>query len=109
MPTPLRHATATVAPTVGRHSNLVLSTRGGITTIGVQRPSADPDSEIAGIVGEVPGVVERASWEETPRYPDYVRPATSTGRRSRRGQGTAGDTTAEGEAAQQQPQTLRLF
>ena len=96
---------------------IVVSVRAGISTIGVQRPSSDPhvesvaDSEVPEIVEEVAAVIARAKakWEEAPKYPAYVRPATSTGRRSRRGQGSGEDSTTEGEAAQAQQQALKLF
>ena len=96
---------------------VVVSIRGGSATIGVQRPSADPhielvdDPDLSGLGREVTAVIERAraKWEEAPRYPAYTRPTRSTGRRSRREQGSAQASTAEGEAAQDQPQTLRLF
>ena len=94
---------------------VVVSIKDGRATIGVQQPSSDPHVEsvdapdMCGLTQEVPAVIERARarWEEAQMFPDYVRPATSTGRRSRRGQGATRDTT-EGESAQQQ-QTLRLF
>ena len=55
-------------------------------------------------------VVERAraKWEGEPKYPAHERPAASTRRRPRREQGSAQDSTAEEEAAQDQPQS-RLF
>ena len=96
---------------------VVVSIRGGNTTIGVQRPSADPhiesfdDPDLSGLAREVTAVIERAraKWEEAPRYPAYARPNRSTRRRTRREHGSAQNTTAEGEPAQDQPQTLRLF
>ena len=96
---------------------VVVSIRGGSATIGVQRPSADPhielvdDPDLSGLVREVPAVVERAraKWDDEPKYPAHTRPAASTGRRDRRGQGTAQAATTEGGADQQQPEALRLF
>ena len=96
---------------------VVVSIRGGSATIGVQRPSADPhielvdDPDLSGLVREVPAVVERAraKWDDEPKYPAHTRPAASTGRRGRRGQGTAQAATTEGGADQQQPEALRLF
>ncbi len=96
---------------------VVVSIREGSATIGVQRPSSDPhiesfdDPDLSGLAREVSAVIERAraKWEDSPRYPAYTRPNRSTGRRSRREQGPAQDTTAEEGAAQDQPQTLRLF
>ena len=96
---------------------VVVSIREGNATIGVQRPSSDPhiesfdDPDLSGLAREVSAVIERAraKWEDSPRYPAYTRPNRSTGRRSRREQGPAQDTTAEEGAAQDQPQTLRLF
>ena len=67
--------------------------------------------EISGIVQEVPTVVERASarWDEAPKYPAYARPAPSTRRRPPRDQGSAQASATEGGAAQDQPETLKLF
>ena len=96
---------------------VVMSLKEGRSTIGVQRPSSDPhiepvdDPDLSGLVREVPAVVERARarWEDAPKYPHHERPAPSTGRRPRRVQGSAQNSTDEGEAAQQEPETLRLF
>ena len=63
---------------------VVVSIRGGNTTIGVQRPSADPhiesfdDPDPSGLAQEVSAVIERAraKWEEAPRYPAYARPSS---------------------------------
>ena len=96
---------------------VVLSIRGDRATIGVQQPSADPhiesfdDLDLAGLAREVPAVIERARarWEDEPRYPAHERPAPPARRRTRREPGVAQAETAEGEADQQQPETLRLF
>ena len=96
---------------------VVVSIRGDRATIGVQQPSADPhiesfdDLDLVGLVQEVPAVVERARarWEDEPMYPAHERPAPSPRRRTRREPGAAQAETAEGEADQQQPETLRLF
>ena len=96
---------------------VVVSIKDGRATIGVQQPSSDPhietfdDLEVSGLTQEVPAVVERARarWEETPKHPAYARPAPPARRRNRREQGAAQAGTAEGEAEQQQPETLRLF
>ena len=96
---------------------VVVSVRGGIATIGVQRPSSDPhvesvaDRGISGIVQEVPAVVERARarWEDVPKYPAHERPAPPPRRRGRREQGSAQASTDEEGTDQQQPEALRLF
>ena len=96
---------------------VVLSIRGDRATIGVQQPSSDPhiesfdDLDLTGLAQEVPGVVERARarWEDEPRHPAHERPAPPARRRTRREPGPAQPSTAEGEADQQQPETLRLF
>ena len=96
---------------------VVMSIKDGRATVGVQRPSSDPyiepvdATELSGMTQEVLAVVERAraKWEDAPKYPAYVRPAASTGRRGRRGQGAAQAAPAEREAGQQQPEALRLF
>ena len=96
---------------------IVVSIRGDRATIGVQQPSSDPyiesfdDLDLAGLTQEVPAVIERAKarWEDEPRYPAHERPAPPARRRTRREQGQAPTPTAEGEADQQQPETLRLF
>lgn len=96
---------------------LVVSIRDGKATIGVQRPSSDPhvetadDSNLFTLVGEIPAVIERAKagWKESPKHPAYERPSPPAGRRSRRRQGTAQASNAEGEGSEAQQQTLRLF
>ncbi len=97
---------------------VVVSIKGGRTTIGVQKLSADPyietfgDLDETGLTTEVPAVIERARarWEDAPKHPAYERPAPPARRRNRREQGTAQTGAAEGEAAaEQQQQTLRLF
>ncbi len=95
---------------------VVVSIKGGRATIGVQRPSSDPhietfdDPDLAGLTQEALAVVERARarWEDAPKHPAHARPAPPARRRTRREQGTAQASTAEGEA-EQQPETLRLF
>ena len=95
---------------------VVMSLKEGRATIGVQRPSSDPhietfdDPDLSGLVREVPAVVERARarWEDEPKYPHHERPAPPPRRRPRRVQGSAQNSTDEGEAAQGQPQS-RLF
>ena len=96
---------------------VVVSIKGGRATIGVQRPSSDPhietfdDHDLSGLAQEALAVVERARarWEDEPKHPAHVRPAPPARRRSRSQQGAAQASTAEGEADQQQPETLRLF
>ena len=86
-----------------------MSLKEGRATIGVQRPSSDP--YLSGLTQEVLAVVERAraKWEDEPKYPTHERPAPPDRRRTQREQGSAQDSIAEGEAAQQQQETLRLF
>ena len=96
---------------------VVVSIKGGRATIGVQRTSTDPhiesfdDRDLSELAQEVSAVVERAraKWEDEPKYPAHVRPAPPARRRARRGQGAAQAGATEGEAEQQQPETLRLF
>ena len=96
---------------------VVVSVKGGRATIGVQQPSSDPyiesfdDRDLSGLTQEVSAVIERAraKWEEAPKHPAHERPAPPARRRNRREQGAAQAGTAEGEAEQQQPETLRLF
>ena len=96
---------------------VVVSIREGRASIGVQRPSSDPyiesfdDRDVSQLAQEIPAIIERArtTWEDAPKHPAYERPAPSTGRRPRREQGPAQDSTAEGGADQQQPEALRLF
>ena len=95
---------------------VVLSIRGGRATIGVQQPSSDPhiesfdDPDLFGLADQFPAVVARARarWEEEPRYPAYEKPAPPA-RRQRRREPAADTPTADGEAEQPQPETLRLF
>ena len=96
---------------------VVVSIKEGRATIGVQRPSSDPhiesfdDPDLSGLAQEVLPVVERARvrWEGAPKYPAHARPAAATRRRGRGEQGPVQASTAEGEEAQQEPETLRLF
>ena len=96
---------------------VVVSIREGRASIGVQQPASDPyiesfdDRGLSELAQEVPAVLERARarWEDAPKHPAYERPATPTERRPRRNQRSAQASTAEGEAAQQQPQAPRLF
>ena len=96
---------------------VVVSIKGGRATIGVQRPSSDPhiesfdDADLSGLTQEVPAVIERAraKWEDEPRHPAHERPVPPARRQPRRAQGPAQAASAEGEAEQQQPETLRLF
>ena len=96
---------------------VVVSLKGGRATIGVQQPSSDPhietfdDRDLSGLTQEVSAVIERAraKWEEAPKHPAHERPAPPARSRNRREQGAAQAGTAEGEAEQQQPETLRLF
>ena len=96
---------------------VVVSIKGGRATIGVQRTSSDPhiesfdDRDLSGLAQEAVAVVERARarWEDEPKHPAHVRPAPPARRRARRGQESAQASTAEGEAAEAQQQTLRLF
>ena len=96
---------------------VVVSIKNGRATIGVQQPASDPhiesfdDADLAGLTQEVPAVIERAraKWEDGPKHPAHERPAPPGRRQNRRGQGSAQAGTAEGEAEQQQAETLRLF
>ena len=96
---------------------VVVSITGGRATIGVQQASSDPhiesfdDRDLAELTQEVPAVIERAraKWEDEPKHPAHEKPAPPARRQPRRSQGSAQARTAEGEAEQQQPETLRLF
>ena len=96
---------------------VVVSIKGGRATIGVQGASSDPhietfdDPDLSGLTQDALAVVERAraKWEEAPKFPAHVRPASPARRRVRRGQGSAQAPTAEGGADEQQSETLRLF
>ena len=98
-------------------TKVVLAIKDGRATIGVQGPSSDPHIEsfdgpdLSGLAQEVPAVIERARarWEDEPKYPAHARPTPSTRGRGRREQSSAKDSTAEGDAAQPQPETLKLF
>ena len=96
---------------------VVVSIKGGRATIGVQRTSSDPhiesfdDPDLSRLAQEALAVVERARarWEDEPKHPAYARPAPPARRRARREQESPQASTAEGEAAEAQQQTLRLF
>ena len=67
---------------------VVVSLKGGITTVGVQRPEADPHIEsfahsgLEEVLEEIVPVVERAAakWAGAPKNPAYSRPSSSNGR-----------------------------
>ena len=90
-----------------------MSIREGRATIGVQQPSSDPyiesfdDRGVSELAQEVPLMLERARarWEDAPRHPAHARPASPARRRRSREQGSTQDSTAEEEAAQDQPET----
>lgn len=98
---------------------VVLTIRGEIATIGVQRPLCDPflvsfpgdAATLENLVGHLPGVVARAvaRWGETPLYPKYDRPAPPPAAprpaRTTQGRPAAPQQTTQREAEQ----TLRLF
>ena len=96
---------------------VVVSIKDGRATIGVQRPYADPhiesfdDPDLSGLAQETLAVVERARarWENEPKHPAHVRPASPARRRNRREQAPAQAAAAGAEAEQAQQQTLRLF
>ena len=98
-------------PVPSEELKVVVYIKGGRATIGAGRPSADPHIEsfdeldLSGLAQEALAVVERArvSWEETPKYPAYERPAPPARGRNRRRQGAnqTEDTEAETEQAQQ--------
>ncbi len=90
--------------------------KGNRSITGVQQLSSDPHIEsfdgldLPGLAQEVPAVVERARArrENEPRYPAYVKPAPPARCQHRRWQESAQPATEEGEAEQQQPETLRF-
>ena len=96
---------------------VVVSLRGGITTVGVQRPGTDPYIEsferhdLADVLEKIVPVVDRAvdRWEDTPMNPAYKRPAgrNSSNRQTtrRRTTETAQPSTGD-ETPQLQQQTL---
>ncbi len=96
---------------------VVVSIKGGRTTVGVQQPSSDPhiesfiDRDLTGLTGELPAVIERArtGWQESSKHPAYQRPDPPAGRRNRRGQGAAQASNAGAETEQAHQQTLKLF
>ena len=73
---------------------VVVSLKGGITTVGVQRPEADPHIEsfahsgLEDVLEEIVPVVERAAtkWADAPKNPAYSRPSSSSGRQQTRRQ-----------------------
>ena len=96
---------------------VVVSIKGSRATIGVQQPKSDPhiesfdDRDLPGLAQEVPAVTERARarWEDEPRYPAHVKPASSARRQARRGQGLAQASTANEQEAHRQPEMPRLL
>ena len=95
---------------------VIVSLRGGITTVGVQRPEVDPHIEsfahdgLEDVLEEVVQVVERASarWEDSPKNPAYSRPTSSGGGRQtgRQAGGQARQPASGGDANAEAP-TLR--
>ena len=92
---------------------VVVTLRGGITTVGIQRPGTDPYIEsferrdLADVLEEIGPVVDRAveRWEDTPMYPAYKRPKGGNRSNRRRPAQTAQASTGE-ETPQRQQQTL---
>ena len=96
---------------------VVVTLRGGIRTVGIQRPGTDPYIEsfehrdLADVLEEIGPMVDRAveRWEDTPMYPAYKRPkgGNSSNRQTsrRRTAQTAQASTSE-ETSQRQQQTL---
>ena len=114
---PAENPTSDDKTTSPEELKVIVSIRGGRSSIGVQQSSSDPYIEsfdvqdVSELAQEVPAVLERAKarWEDAPKHPAYERPATPTDRRTRRNQGSVQASTAEGEAAEQQRQAPRLF
>ena len=90
-----------------------MTLRGGITTVGIQRPGTDPYIEsferrdLADVLEEIGPVVDRAveRWEDTPMYPAYKRPKGGNRSNRRRTAQTAQASIGE-ETPQRQQQTL---
>ena len=92
---------------------VVVSLKGGITTVGIQRPGTDPYIEsferrdLADVLDEIVPVVDRAAtkWADAPKNPAYSRPSTSGGGRQTRRQtqqpASGGDSDAEAPTLQQ--------
>ena len=88
---------------------VVVSLKGGITTVGVQRHEVDPYIEsfahdgLEGVLEEIVPVVERATarWGDSPKNPAYSRPASSSGGRQTGGQGRR--TASSGNATRKTP------
>ena len=90
-----------------------MSLKGGITTVGIQRPGTDPYIEsferrdLADVLDEIVPVVDRAAtkWADAPKNPAYSRPSTSGGGRQTRRQtqqpASGGDSDAEAPTLQQ--------
>ena len=90
---------------------VIVSLRGGITTVGIQRPGTDPYIEsferhdLADVLEKVVPVVDRAvgRWGDTPVNPAYKRPAgenssnrqTTRRRTTETAQPSTGDETPE--------------
>ena len=63
---------------------VVVARKGGIVTIGVQRPESDPHiesfeyRELEGVIEEILPVVDRAMarWDDAPMNPAYKRPSS---------------------------------
>ena len=87
---------------------IVVSVRGGITTIGAQRPTFDPHiesfahREVSEAIQEITDVVERAvvKWASEPQHPTYTAPNSQGARQTR--QETAQPTNANEEPERQQ-------
>ena len=101
---------------------VVLTIRGEMATIGVQRPLCDPflvsfpgdAATLENLVGQLPDVVARAValWGESPLYPKYDRPAppppAPRPERQARGRAAAPQQAAP-PAAETQVERPRLF
>ena len=88
---------------------VVVSLKGGITTVGVQRPEADPHIEsfahsgLEEVLEEIVPVVERAAakWADAPKNPAYSRPSPSSGRQQTQQPASGGNSDTEAPILQQ--------
>ena len=86
---------------------VVVSLKGGITTVGVQRPEADPYIEsfahdrLEGVLDEIVPVVERATdrWEDAPKNPEHKRVSAQSGGGRRAGRTAAAQAASGGDSA----------
>ena len=70
------------ATAAGDEIKVVVTYKGGVGTVGIQKPDSDPvfsriEGDLAEVIASIPRLVDqaRATWETSPKYPKADLPA----------------------------------